>query len=85
MHFGHRLWMLTMEYAACCTTPDKGMPEEGIIARMTAQEEGWLVQKLNFSLINDVRRDGHVFNFKDQDKTTTNFRDENVRILYRLV
>lgn len=86
---GNALWSPAVDvnygYAACYTTPDKDMPEEGIIARMAAQEEGWLMQELNFSLIDDVRRDGHVFNFKDQDKTTTNFRDEDVVVLHRSV
>lgn len=53
-------------YAGIYSTPDKGLPEEGIIARSAAQKAGWLLQELDFSLNVSVRADGHVFNFKDQ-------------------
>lgn len=52
-------------YAAVYSTPDKDFPEDGIVAQMTAQEPGWLVQELDFKKIRTVRREGQVFNFKD--------------------
>lgn len=72
-------------YAAFYTTPDKNMPEEGIIATMPAQQEGWLIEQLDFSFVDEVREDGHVFNFKDQAKVVMGVSDGDVSVIYRAV
>ncbi|SEJ43591.1 Predicted amidohydrolase [Dyadobacter sp. SG02] len=72
-------------YAACYTTPDREMPEEGIIATKTPQEEGWLIQTLDLSLADEVRRDGHVFNFKDQGRVTMELAHEPISIVFKSV
>ncbi|MCF2496230.1 carbon-nitrogen hydrolase family protein [Dyadobacter chenhuakuii] len=69
-------------YAAYYSTPDKGLPEEGIIAAEIPQKEGWLVQELDFSKIDEVRRDGHVLNFNDQQRITVEMRSEQVHVLH---
>lgn len=74
---------LNYGYAAFYTTPDKGLPEEGIIATKTPQEEGWLIQTIDFSLVDEVRRDGHVFNFKDQERMTTGLAEVEVSIVFK--
>ena len=70
-------------FAAFYTTPDKDMPEEGIIATKTPQEAGWLIQTIDFSLTDEVRRDGHVFNFKDQARMMLGLADESVSIVFK--
>lgn len=55
-------------YTAFYSTPDKGFPETGIIAQSEEQKPGWLVQSLDFSLLENVRKDGQVFNFKDTNE-----------------
>ncbi|KAA6441056.1 carbon-nitrogen hydrolase family protein [Dyadobacter flavalbus] len=68
-------------YAAFYSTPDKGLPEEGIISTMTPQKEDWLVQELDFDKIDEVRKDGHVFNFKDHDAITAGLETEQITII----
>lgn len=55
-------------FAAVYTTPDLDMPEQGIVAQMSPQEPGWLLQDLDFQKIKNVREAGQVFNFKDQQR-----------------
>ncbi len=68
-------------YAAFYSTPDKNMPEEGILAQKKPQTPGWLVQGLDLSLVENVRQDGQVFNFKDQQRVATHFLDANIEIV----
>lgn len=70
-------------YAAIYTTPDKDMPAEGIIASKTAQVEGWLIRQIDFSLVDEVRRDGHVFNFRDQSRMTMELANEQVSTVFK--
>ncbi|WP_028665529.1 carbon-nitrogen hydrolase family protein [Runella zeae] len=67
-------------FAACYCTPDKNLPEEGIISYMTPQKVGWLVETLDFTKIDQVRTDGQVFNFKDHARLQANFRNEEITI-----
>jgi predicted amidohydrolase len=67
-------------FAAIYSTPDLNLPEEGIIAAMTPQKPGWLVEKLDFSKIDAVRTSGQVFNFKDHQGIRTGFTEEAVSI-----
>lgn len=70
-------------FAAFYTTPDKDMPEEGIVATKNPQEPGWLIQTIDFSLTDEVRRDGHVFNFKDQARMTLGLTDDTVSVVVK--
>lgn len=67
-------------YAGFYCTPDKNLPEEGIISTMTPQREGWLIETLDFSKIEAVRKDGQVFNFKDHQRLQTSFLQEKVTV-----
>ncbi|MCP1384711.1 carbon-nitrogen hydrolase family protein [Runella salmonicolor] len=67
-------------YAACYCTPDKDLPEEGILQTMTPQKVGWLVETLDFDKIETVRREGQVFNFKDHQRLQSTFLTEKVAI-----
>ncbi|MFN8304184.1 MAG: carbon-nitrogen hydrolase family protein [Saprospiraceae bacterium] len=55
-------------FSAVYTTPDRDLPEEGIVAVGTPQQPGWLVQCIDFEKIKAARLDGQVFNFKDQQR-----------------
>ncbi len=67
-------------FGACYATPDQDLPEEGIIATMEPQKEGWLISKLDFSKIQEVRNTGQVFNFKDHKQVQMGLMDQNVQI-----
>jgi predicted amidohydrolase len=67
-------------FAGFYATPDKNLPEEGIVATMEPQKEGWLIQELDFEKIEEVRRSGQVFNYRDQQRMKIAFQDEEVFI-----
>lgn len=86
---GHALWSPAVDvnygFAAVYSTPDKGLPEEGILATGKPQEPNWLVQSLDFSLIETVRREGQVFNFKDQQRVVTEWKGEEIKMVKKLI
>ena len=61
------------------------MPEEGIISTKKPQEEGWHLETLDFALIEEVRKDGQVFNHRDQLRWQAFFYQETIQILRRIV
>ena len=86
---GNALWSPAVDinygFAAFYCTPDKNMPEEGIISTMIPQTEGWLIQSIDFSKIEAVRNDGQVFNYKDQQLLQNGFLDEKINIIRKSV
>lgn len=81
---GNALWSPAVDvnygFAACYATPDKDMPEEGIIATLPPQKEGWLIQELDFTKIQNVRDTGQVFNFQDHQHLNMRFKNEEIMI-----
>ncbi|WP_439555245.1 carbon-nitrogen hydrolase family protein [Dyadobacter sp.] len=67
-------------FAACYSTPDKDLPEEGIVSTMPPQQEGWLIQELDFAKLENVRSDGQVFNFRDLKGVKSHFLQEEIQI-----
>lgn len=67
-------------FAAAYCTPDKNLPEEGILAINPPQKPEWLFVELDFDKIEAVRKDGQVFNFKDTQRTSIGFTEEEIRI-----
>lgn len=51
-------------FAAVYATPDTGFPEDGIINAGAWNKEQWLTSDLNLQLLENVRKEGRVFNFK---------------------
>jgi predicted amidohydrolase len=86
---GNALWSPAVDvnygFAAYYATPDKDMPEEGIIATLPPQKEGWLVQELDFSKIKTVRDSGQVFNFQDHQHLNICFKNEAINIIRQSV
>ena len=63
-------------YSAIYASPDKNLPEEGIMSIEKPQNEGWLIQELDFDLLENIRIDGQVFNFKDTQKVSVKLEEE---------
>lgn len=82
---GHAPWSPAVDinfgYTAFYCTPDRGMPEEGIISTMPPQTEGWLVQELDLSQVEVVRNHGQVFNHKDHQRYQPTIPDQEIKIL----
>lgn len=72
-------------YAAVYCTPDKNMPEEGIIAHQPPQQSGWLVLALDFSLIEIVRKEGQVFNYKAHQRISNQLITEKIELVKRIL
>ena len=86
---GNALWSPAVDinygFAAFYATPDKDMPEEGIIATLEPQKVGWLIQELDFSKIKTVRDTGQVFNFMDHQHLYTGFKNEEINVIRKSV
>ncbi len=81
---GEALWSPAVDinygYAAMYSPPDLGLPPEGILAQSQPQEPGWLVQDLDFELIKAVRKNGQVFNYKDQQSIDYQLNGQPVKV-----
>lgn len=81
---GEALWSpavdLNYGYAGFYSTPDRFLPEEGILQLGTAQDSTWVYSTLDLSLIPQVRNDGQVFCFKDFQKVSLGLKDEEITI-----
>lgn len=67
-------------YTSVYSTPDIGFPEEGIIASSTHQTSGWLIETLDLSLLKNVRTNGSVLNFKDNQRQQILLRDTPITV-----
>lgn len=68
-------------YTGFYSTPDKQLPEEGIIATGIPQAEEWQIVELDLDLIKLVRENGQVLNFKDHQPLLTTFKNEQITIV----
>ncbi len=68
-------------FGAFYATPDKNLPEEGIISLSKTQEEGWLIETLDLEKIKQVRIDGQVFNYKDLKRAKSQFLENDIEIV----
>ncbi|MEA9357121.1 carbon-nitrogen hydrolase family protein [Bacteriovorax sp. PP10] len=50
--------------AAIYSTCDLGFPDDGIIVQGTLNVPQWVYAEINTKLVEDVRKNGHVFNFQ---------------------
>lgn len=67
-------------YTGFYTTPDKNLPEEGIIGLGIPQAVEWQIEELDFNAIKTVREDGQVFNFKDHRHLLQEFNAKKIEI-----
>lgn len=86
---GNAVWSPAVDinygFAGFYTTPDKEMPEEGIISSKKPQEIGWLIETLDFSAIEKVRNDGQVFNYKDHQRLAVGFINDEIEVIKKRV
>ena len=65
----HSEWSLAVDinygFAGVYATPDIGFPEDGMLSQGIHNKAKWHKQELDFSLIDQVRKKGSVFNFAD--------------------
>lgn len=66
---GPAAWSLAVDenygQSALYGPADFDFPEDGVIQVSNPQTEGWLIDEIDFSLVEKVRREGQVFNFQD--------------------
>jgi predicted amidohydrolase len=71
-------------YGGIYSSPDHGLPEEGILAESPRQEPGWLIRTPDLSLNEAARRSGQVFNYKDSRSIGMTQEKEITTVLVRL-
>jgi predicted amidohydrolase len=82
---GDALWSAAVDinygYGGVYSTPDFGFPEEGILSTSDRNIPGWHFETLDFELVDQVRTQGSVLNFRDQKLTETKFSgQEEIKI-----
>jgi predicted amidohydrolase len=55
-------------YAAIYSSPDKDLPEEGILAIGTPEKPQWIIEKIDFEQNAVIRTNGQVFNYMDMQR-----------------
>lgn len=58
--------------------PDHGFPSNGVIAQSTIEEPKMVLAEIDLNLVNRVRENGQVLNFKDSQRTK---QVENFRVI----
>lgn len=72
-------------FAAAYSTPDKFFPENGVLAEGQPQAEYWLMSELYLTALEAVRNDGQVFNFKDHQRFSYEWKNAPIEIIrYRV-
>lgn len=66
---------LNCGYAAVYATPDLGFSEDGVVAKGHANQEEILMADLDLKLINNVRQNGSVLNYKHHQKLLTELQN----------
>jgi predicted amidohydrolase len=56
-------------------TPDLGFSEDGVVAKGHANQEEILMADLDLKLINNVRQNGSVLNYKHHQKLLTELQN----------
>jgi predicted amidohydrolase len=80
---GEALWSPAVDinygYTAVYSTPDTGLPEEGVLALAPPQQPGWLYQLLDWAALETVRETGAVLNAKDHGTIRYDFSELAVK------
>ncbi|MBX2951645.1 MAG: carbon-nitrogen hydrolase family protein [Leadbetterella sp.] len=71
---GEALWTPAVDYnygyCGAYSTPDTGFPELGMLQTGTPQRAGWMIQDFDLTLLDKVREEGGVLNFRDSAATS---------------
>lgn len=65
-------------YPAFYSSPDRKVGKEGIMAIGEAQKPGWLSRELDLSLLEYVRSEGQVLNFRDHQRLLMKLDGEDI-------
>lgn len=68
-------------WASVLATPDRGFPDDGVIARGELSQPGWIYAELDFDLLRKAREDTQVFTRRDwtsQDRPTLEVATERL-------
>lgn len=68
-------------FAGVYSTPDRLFPEEGIIRQMAPQGPGWLIQTLDLSLLDRIREEGQILNFKSQQVISFGLKGDDFEVV----
>ena len=81
---GEALWTPAADYnygyCGAYSTPDLGLPEEGIFSVSEHQKPLWHYQEFDFSLLEKVRKEGGVLNYEDHKTLDYNLKNEEILI-----
>lgn len=72
-------------YAGVYSTPDAGLPEEGVVGTLEVNDPGWLVCSIDMEAVERVRREGQVFNFRHGQGQVYGLRGREIRVVRRRV
>jgi len=67
-------------YAAVYSSPDIGLPEQGIVVEEVPEKACWLVQTLDVSLNDHIREAGQVFNFQDHNDLEIQRKEKPIQV-----
>ena len=66
---GHAAWSIAVDdnvgAAGVYGPPDRGFPDDGVVALGAYCEPGWVIADLDLAAVAEVRRDGQVLNHQD--------------------
>lgn len=81
---GEALWTPAVDYnygyCGAYSTPDTGLPELGILQTGPHQQAGWMIQDFDLSLLDKVREEGAVLNFRDAAGVTQLLNGEPLKV-----
>lgn len=81
---GEALWTPAVDYnygyCGAYSTPDTGFPELGILQTGAHQEPGWMIQDFDLSLLEKVRKEGGVLNFRDSGDTSQLLNGKRLKV-----
>ncbi len=58
---------MNVGWAALYATPDRGFPDDGVLAKGEQNQPGWVGATLDFDLLRASRKDAQVFTRADWD------------------
>jgi predicted amidohydrolase len=86
---GEALWSPAVDYnygyTGFYSSPDLGLPEDGILQLGPKQLQGWLIQELDFSLNQRIRKEGGVRNFEDHQNIVQVHKDFKFEIVRKKI
>lgn len=81
---GEALWTPAVDYnygyCGAYSTPDTGFPEEGILQTGNHQQAEWMIRDFDLNLLDKVREEGGVLNFRDSRNTAQLLNGKRLKV-----